>query len=463
MKKKLLAVATLVLAICLCLTISVKAEASTKVAKIGNTEYERLDAALAAVKNNETIVLLQNLEVPKEGGDNGHIKKSGDPVNFTLDLGGFTITSKGEGKDAIVLEDESTVTIKNGTIKNEGEDCAILIQKGTVILKDNITLSNKEGAKYGTVQVGYKSGNTSGHLKIEDGAKINGGVTVSQSSSVEMTGGEIVNPKGFAISGNGSNTGNTTITVKGGTLESKSSAAIYHPQQGTLNVSGGILKGALFGIVARRGTVNVTGGKITASGTGTASVGDATEEGAKVELPAGTAIVLDNKSTGYGDDVKARVTGGEFEATNDTAIVSLEDTDHSDFEILGGAYNKAFDQEYINAEKAEVKIGDKYYVGEDATKAVTEAIKDEKAVIEVLKGDVTIKGAVPGVTVVNSGNGDVTVNGMDVTTEKVVVPAAEDEEEQDDTPKMGTVNVFTVAGAILVVSALGVVVLNKRK
>ena len=52
---------------------------------------------------------------------------------------------------------------------------------------------------------------------------------------------------------------------------------------------------------------------------------------------------------------------------------------------------------------------------------------------------------------------------MDVTTEKVVVPAAEDEEEQDDTPKMGTVNVFTVAGAILVVSALGVVVLNKRK
>ena len=463
MKKKLLAVATLILAICLCLTISVKAEASTKVAKIGNTEYERLDAALAAVKNNETIVLLQDLEIPKEGGDNGHIKKNGNPVNFTLDLGGFTITSKGDGKDAIVLEDESTVTIKNGTIENEGEDCAILIQKGTVILKDNITLSNKEGAKYGTVQVGYKSGNTSGHLKIEDGAKINGGVTVSQSSSVEMTGGEIVNPKGFAISGNGSNSGNTTITVKGGTLESKNSAAIYHPQQGILNVSGGTLKGE-FGIVARRGTVNVTGGKITATGTGTDSVGDATEGESKVQLPAGTAIVLDNKSTGYGtDDVKARVTGGEFEASNDTAIVSLEDTDHSDFEILGGAYNKAFDQEYINAEKAEVKIGDKYYVGEDATKAVTEAIKDEKAVIEVLKGDVTIKGAVPGVTVVNSGNGDVTVNGMDVTTEKVVVPAAEDEEEQDDTPKMGTVNVFTVAGAILVVSALGVVVLNKRK
>ena len=458
-----------------------KADIASVTSQDGKTTkyYTRLDAALSAVQNNETVELLEDLTIPTQGGDNGSVTKGGTAVSgVVLNLGGHTISAK-DGKDAVIVKDGSSITIKNGTIKNEGVDCAIIVAKGTVTLED-ARLSNTKG-KYGAIQLG--SGENSGTVIMNHGTTVNGNIVSTVSSKVEMNnesevngyvypqnnsefvmnGGTINGGDGFAITGNGSKEGSTKITINGGTLKSDKTAVIYHPQAGTLDVKGGTLTGK-FGIVARRGNVNVTGGKITATGTGTDTVGDAVEGADKVNLPAGTAIVIDNKSATYEGNAKAKISGGEFEASNETPIVSLVDEEHEDFEILGGAYNKAFDQAYINAEKAEVKIGDKFYVGDDATKAVTEAIKDEKAVIEVLKGNVTIEGAVPGVTVLNSGNGDVTVNGMNVTTEKVVVPAPEkeDEEDKDPTPNTG-IDVFAVAGAILVVSALGVVVLNKRK
>ena len=51
---------------------------------------------------------------------------------------------------------------------------------------------------------------------------------------------------------------------------------------------------------------------------------------------------------------------------------------------------------------------------------------------------------------------------MKVTAEDEVVVPAPAKEDKDDTPNTG-VDVFAVAGVILVISALGVVVLNKRK
>ncbi len=476
MKKKLLAVASLILATCLLLTISSNAETVGKSTNEGNNAvasitadgntlyYDRLDDALNEVQNNQTIVMLKDLGVPTDSGNNGFVEKKGTKVTgVVLDLNNHTIASSDANKNTVEIEDDSSITIKNGTIKHTENRIALKVGKGEVTL-ENVTVENKtaNGGR-GAIQVGNNANSTSGSLVINEGTKINGVIVVATSSKLEMNGGEIDGGNGFAIAGNGSKSESTEITINGGTLKSDGTAVIYHPQSGTLNVKGGTLTGK-FGIVARRGDINVTGGTITATGTGTDTVGDAVDkDGKKVELPVGTAFVIDNSAENYDGDAKVTIGGGTVSA-NELILYSLDDEEeHKDFLVTGGKFDKAVDVAYVSTDKAEVKIGDKYYIGDDATEAITEAIKDEKAVIEVLKGNVTIKGAVPGVTVQNLGNGNVTVNGMKVTADDEVVVPEPEEEEQDDTPKMGTVNVFAVAGAILVVSALGVVVLNKRK
>ena len=482
MKKKLLAVATLVLAICLSLTISVRAEdsgadqykESKHVASVTKGEstkyYERLDAALAATEDGAEVKLLKDLSVPTDSGDNGYILANADKT-YTLDLNGKKIESAGSftmaiTKGTITITDSSSA--KTGAIKNSKNGPAIVVcSKSSLTIKGGTyeTVLEDGKAPAATIQVGNLSDEAkdAGTLVVENGATVKGSVSAfADGSSITVNGGTINGGKTFAVSGNGANSKNSTITINGGTLTSDETAVIYQPQTGTLNVKGGTLTGK-FGIVARRGNVNVTGGTITATGTGEAAVGDAKDkEGNRIQLKSGTAFVIDNASEGYTGDAKVIIDGGTVNA-NALILYSLDDEEeHKDFVVTGGKFDKVVDVAYVSTDKAEVKVGDKYYIGDDATKAIAEAIKDEKTVIEVLKGNVTIEGAVPGVTVVNSGNGDVTVNGMKVTADDEVVVPAPEKDDKDPTPDTG-VDVFTVAGAILVVSALGVLVLNKRK
>ena len=56
--------------------------------------------------------------------------------------------------------------------------------------------------------------------------------------------GATIKSEAFAISGNGTwkgdkNKGGTSITITSGKIESEKDLAIYHPQDGILNISGG--------------------------------------------------------------------------------------------------------------------------------------------------------------------------------------------------------------------------------
>jgi hypothetical protein len=72
-----------------------------------------------------------------------------------------------------------------------------------------------------------------------------------------------------AISGNGL-AHNTLINISGGTVRAPYGKAIYHPQLGTLNISNDAqLSGKESALEFRAGTLNITGGTFTSTGTPT--------------------------------------------------------------------------------------------------------------------------------------------------------------------------------------------------
>ena len=84
--------------------------AANAVAKIGDTEYATLVAALENVKDNETIVLVDNVIMPNSD-DNDKFAISGTTV-FTLDLNGKKVSFE-DSADSIALKDTASMTLKD--------------------------------------------------------------------------------------------------------------------------------------------------------------------------------------------------------------------------------------------------------------------------------------------------------------------------------------------------------------
>ena len=137
-------------------------------AKIGDTEYETLAAAVAAVPTGveTTVQLLSNAQ-----GD-GIIVPSG--TKMVLDLGGFTYEvttnlagSEGAKTQAFQLLRNSDITIKNGTITSSV--ALMLIQNYANLTLLNVTL---DGTKLqGTGR--YVLSNNNGEILIGEGTTIN--------------------------------------------------------------------------------------------------------------------------------------------------------------------------------------------------------------------------------------------------------------------------------------------------
>lgn len=185
-----------------------------------------------------------------------------------------------------------------------------------------------------------------------------------------------------------------------------------------ITINDGTITGQV-GIVALGGNININGGTITATNTDpeknivqfarTATYEPGTYEDFGGNIDFYGAAVIAN-----GDDTKVNITGGNFTAATDEAIVSATDTS-ANYAVSGGIYNKPFDTSFVVPGKLELSIGktedDKaWYVGEDAINAVEEAKKDSDNTIDVLTGDITINDAVVGLKVKNSGAGAVSVN-----------------------------------------------------
>ena len=358
------------------------------VASVGSKQYGSLQAAIDAVKANETIYVLGNIDLGTDELSTYNVKTT--VKNVTIDLGGYTVTSA--GRFTVYLKVNGW-TIQNGTIQNTnasttygtlyvgGSSNSTTLKNLTVESKTNgvqfAIASSKNGIKASiTVEDGTKiSGNYGVYMKgqpkpwrdTRDGQEIlnvNGGEITGTTAAIAVFGagkgntkaGVIVNINGgkvysdsYAIAGNGSSVlENTTINISGGKVFSNKDTAIYHPQAGTVTISGGEVYGVTGGVQMCAGTLNVTGGTISATGNG--DVSGKTGDGS---IPDGAAVSIVNRAYPAGAPTMT-ISGGTFTSAAGVGAVqaygwknnSQQTWDKPNASVSGGTFSSAVKEEY---------------------------------------------------------------------------------------------------------------------
>ena len=264
-------------------------EAVAPVAKIGETGYATLAAAIAAAKNGQTVKMLNNTEVTQE------IDFSDKTI--TLDLNGKTIT--GQFKDYYsVIEAQGAAA--------------------TLIVED--TSANKTGTIH------------SNHY----------GLTARDDGNITVNSGTIIGDDSAALSGNNT-TGNMNFTVNGGTLTAGKGPAIYQSGQCNLTITGGTLNG---GISLRMGQVNISGGTINATTGNIDSPAEYYHHSGNAWLPDALYVfggTYDKGDETYGNSLNLNITGGTFNCSNGQgSAVAIYDlgkvTQTANINISGGKF-----------------------------------------------------------------------------------------------------------------------------
>ena len=251
------------------------------VAKVGDQAYDNLQDAIDNA-NGQTVVLQKNVDISNSG-----LKVTG---TATLDLNGKEIK-------AASTEAGNIQVTGNFTLKDTAGQGKIYTETDYTGSLTGYTVVDVNGGTF-TMESGLIEA-----VRPDSENKGQFGVGVGEGGTVNIKGGTI-KAGWYAVSGNGNDLNkNNVINISGGTLISAVDYAVYHPQAGTLNISGGLIDGGKGGVSMNRGTLNVTGGTIQNQGTGnTGNWGDGT--GGMV----GSAI---NIGANY-DEVTANITGGTF-------------------------------------------------------------------------------------------------------------------------------------------------------
>ena len=195
------------------------------VATIGEKEYVTLAAAVAAVKNGETITLIKDVVLDKPIETN---------KTFTLTL------------NADITPVSGWQTNGNTT------DALVIINRG-----GNITIN-------GTGKISsYGIANAYAAVKLTNKGESETGAA----AKLTVDGDVILEGYYYGICGNGTRH-DTEITINGGTIKgiaTDDNIGIFHPQGGLLTINGGTIEGST-GIALKGGKLVVNGGAITGNG-----------------------------------------------------------------------------------------------------------------------------------------------------------------------------------------------------
>ena len=307
-----------------------------KVAKIGDREYETLEAAVEAAGTGDTITLVNNVELTATV----LIDK-----DLTIDLNGHNISSI----------DARAIHIKGGNVSfenaSETESVIQANKSDSGTFADNssvIRIGDNDGAERNTTLV------IGENVAIKSSHCYGVGVFGNKTKEKVIINGEVnVTGTAAALSGNGSTGyGATEIIInKDAEIIAEQNAAIYHPQSGTLTINGGKIIGTT-GIECKAGetTVVVNGNPIitaTAEATHNAN-GDGTST-------KGYAIaVVENKA--YAGNPAVTINSGNY--TGPIAILKDNEVNNDKkghITITGGTFNDVSAASYF-ADNANVTI-----------------------------------------------------------------------------------------------------------
>ena len=346
-----------------------KLNANNSVAQVGDEYYATLAKAVSAAVDGDTVTLLadttltQTIEISGEkaitlslNGYNISCAKTHNSYALKLS-GGIDLTITGEGtissNNRVILVGDSAY---NGSSK--GTSASLTLDGGCTISTDYV---QDDGDEWYQCAITVNANNTSDNDVIPCVVTINN-ATVTGAVYLFGRGAELNVNKGavltstssYAIGGNGGGThGGTEINITGGTIEQrtteavKSGTAIYHPQDGTLNISGNPTITGYTGIQLCSGegvVANITGGTVTATGEDARE--SKTSDGV---IPDGAAISIVNRDY-PGGTPKMNISGGTFVSQQSSAVLAYTWSNNSSsaweeadqyLSITGGTYTNA--------------------------------------------------------------------------------------------------------------------------
>ena len=336
---------------------------------VGGLKYEMASTAISKAPAGSTVILLNDCE---EGNLGPSVSK-----NVTIDLNGKNLVFQ-----SITVDIHGNLTIKDsgngGTYNGTYVDYSVRVKRGSVFNLESGTLTNSSTHPKTSNVVVWVEGGTA-KKPAASTANIKGGKIETKGTpvfvrdpgaTVNVSGGELTGSGLACIAGNGTKgQGGTTINVSGGTLTAKpydvTSAAcgIYHPNEGTLKITGGTINVTDgVGVLMRGGEMTMTGGEINATGdaTRTGSVGDTNQQigvsGVIFDRDANYPAVASTKIKIDGD---AKVNGAKeaVELINENNVADAKDA----IKLLGGTYNKDV-QSLLADGSVSVAQGDTYVV-----------------------------------------------------------------------------------------------------
>ena len=349
------------------------------VVSVGAKNYKTLAAAINAAQTGDTVVLKQDVteSVTVPAGK-----------EITLDLAGKNIQSNdATSKNAVTAEGKLTVKDSTAATAPEVSGDAVTYVSG------KITASNlglyaikggeivlESGSVESTRNIGvFVEGNkaTTGNA-VTSKITVKGGYILSQENAASAQGrgaelnieGGVLKAKDNAVvSGNGTKNadkdfGGTTINISDGTMiggiqtPNFIACGVYHPQQGTLNITGGkfqITNGV--GLLIRAGSANITGGEIVTTGSVNGKVGDSQI----IEGCYGVVYDSVSKYPGAADADKIAV-GGDTKIVTDNGNAPIkmrrpESSTDNKIGVTGGTFSAPVEKEYLEGLNAELNTG----------------------------------------------------------------------------------------------------------
>ena len=335
----------------------------------GGLKYETALTAINKAPAGSTVVLLKDCS---ESGRAPEVTK-----NVTLDLNGknliFSYITASKGGN-LTIKDSGTGGTYNGT----GANYSVYVKRGGIFNLESGTLTNSS-TKEGTSNVVVRVEGGTATTPAASTANIKGGKVESKGTpifvrdpgaTVNVSGGDLVGSGLACIAGNGTKgQGGTTINISGGTLtanpydDTSAACGIYHPNEGTLTITGGTINATNgVGVLMRGGEMTMTGGEIKATGdaTRTGSVGDTNQKigvsGVIFDRDANYPAVA---TTSIKIDGEAKVSGAKaaVELINDNNVADAK----SAFKLQGGTYSSDITALLDENSKAE-KQGENYVV-----------------------------------------------------------------------------------------------------
>ncbi len=382
------------------------------VAEIDGVQFATLADAFAVAEDGSTIVLLTGVTeaVTLSSGNsitldlNGHTLHYNETIPYsqggdeTIKIVNGTLTITDSSDWSVTVDDYNVIYTGDGAVTYDGSGRAIMVSGENAHLVVNGGYIHSIGGD-GI----YVTGNTTpGDSAWNCTVTMNGGYVQSTEYGIGVAGnGAVLTMKGgyveadnnAAIAGNGTNNetfykGGTTITITGGTVIGNItspgyiSCGIYHPQSGTLTISGGtIVSTDGVGVLMRGGQMEMTGGTIVSKTNGTeGGVGDSS-----IDVPP-YGVVLDGSAKYYGfEDASVIVSGGSIEAETPFGVLEHPSISSSDkIQVSGGTYTGEVGTEFIAEGFVLTGSEGSYTVIEQFT--VSFVIGDQTSTLDVVSG-----------------------------------------------------------------------------